>query len=296
MFAGRQFRKSVGMVAALAAGLAIGPAPAGATPLSGADAERNQPAPPVQIADNLYHVGTRDIAVFLFADPKGLILLDAGYEQSVPLVLANIRALGFDPKRIRLLITSQAHFDHVAGLAEMKAATGARLIASREDAALLGRGGRGDFAFGDRFPYPLVKVDRTLADGEILRLGALRLTAHLTPGHTKGCTSWTTDAIQGGRTHKALFICGATAPGYRLVGNADYPQIQADFARSFATWRRLPCEIFLGAHGSYFGLEDKRAAIRPDGPNPFVDPEGCRAFLDRAEAGIQTEAKRQASE
>ena len=279
-----------------AAALLASAAPALAAPLAPEDAERNRPAPPVRIADNLYHVGTRDIAVYLFVDPKGLILLDAGYEQSVPLVLANIRALGFDPRRIRILIASQAHFDHVAGLAAMKAATGAKVYASAADSVLLARGGRGDFAFGDRFRFPAVKADHILRDGEVVRLGGLRLTAHVTPGHTRGCTSWTMAARDAGRIEPALFICGATAPGYRLVGNRAYPDIMADFARSFATWRRLPCRIFLGAHGGYFGIEAKRAAMRAGGPNPFVDPEGCKGFLDRAEAAVKAQAARQAAE
>jgi metallo-beta-lactamase class B len=276
-----------------AASLAAAPPPVRLGP---EDAERNAPAAPVRIADNLYLVGTRDIAVYLFVDPEGLILLDSGYAQSVPLVLANIRALGFDPKRIRILIASQAHFDHVAGMAAIKAATGARLHASAADAALLARGGRGDFAFGDRLAYAPVAADGILRDGDTVRLGRLRLTAHLTPGHSRGCTSWTMNASDNGRVYPALFVCGATAPGYRLVGNKAYPGIARDFARSFATWRRLPCQLFLGAHGSYFDLDRKRAALRAGGANPFVDPQGCRAFLDRAERAIAAQAARQAAE
>lgn len=282
--------------AALAASLLLALQPAPGAPLGPEDAARNQPFPPFRIADNLYHVGTRDIAVYLFADPKGLILLDGGYRQSAPLILANIRTLGFDPKRIRILISSQAHFDHVAGLAALKAASGGRLYASAADSALLERGGRGDFAFGDRSRFPPVKVDQLLADRETVRLGAIRLQAHLTPGHTKGCTSWTMNATDAGRAYPALFVCGATAPGYRLVGNAAYPNILRDFAASFDKWRRLPCMLFLGAHGSYFGMEAKHQAMRAGGPNPFVDPQGCRTFLDRAEQAIRDQAQRQAEE
>lgn len=262
-------------------------------PMTEADEARNQPAAPFRIADNLYYVGTRDIAVYLFAGPRGMVLLDGGYEASAPLVLANIRKLGFDPGTIRILIASQAHSDHVGGLPAIKAATGARLYASAADATLLERGGSGDFAFGDSLRFPPVGVDHILRDGDIVRLGPIRLTAHFTPGHTKGCTSWTMTARDRGRSLAALFVCGASAPGYRLVGNPAYSRILADFAQSFAIWRGLKCELFLGAHGAYFGLEAKRAAMRPGGPNPFVDPKGCRAFLAGAEASIAAQAERQ---
>jgi metallo-beta-lactamase class B len=263
------------------------------TRMSDEDLERNRPAEPFRIADDLFYVGTSDIAVYLFSGPEGMVLLDGGYPASARLVLANIRKLGFDPRRIRIMIVSQAHFDHAGGLAAIKAATGARFYASAPDAALLEQGGRGDFAFGNRLTFPKVKVDHVLRDDETLRLGSIRLKAHLTPGHTKGCTSWSYDALDAGRRVPALFICGASAPGYRLVGNPAYPNILGDFRTSFATWRKLDCQLFLGAHGAYFGLEAKRAAMRLDGTTPFVDPQGCRAFLDKAERAIGTEAAKQ---
>jgi metallo-beta-lactamase class B len=263
--------------------------------MSEADRWRNQPAEPFRIAEGLYHVGTRDIAVYLFTGPGGMVLLDGGYPDSAPLVLANIRKLGFDPRRIRIIIVSQAHFDHAGGIAAIKRATGASLYASREDSLLLERGGRGDFAFADRMTFPTVKVDHRLRNGELVGVGPIRLRAHLTPGHTKGCTTWTTAIRDRDRKLAALFVCGATAPGYRLVGNKAYPGIMTDFARSFAIWRSLPCELFLGAHGSYYGLETKLAALRKGSENPFVDPMGCRAFLDGAEKSLAAEAARQAA-
>jgi len=260
--------------------------------LSAEEARWNAPFAPFRIADGLYYVGTADLASFLFVDRAGMILLDGGLEASAPLILANIRALGFDPKRVRYLINSQAHFDHAGGLAALKAATGAALLASAADAALLEQGGMGDFQWGDRFTYPPVRVDGRVRDGQTLRLGAIALTAHLTPGHTRGCTSWTMPVRVDDRTRTALFICGASAPGYKLTNNTAYPDILDDFRRSFATWRKLPCDLFLGAHASYFGMTEKRARMAAGQPNPFVDPQGCRAFLARAEQRIaQQEAE-----
>jgi metallo-beta-lactamase class B len=262
-----------------------------AAQLSAEEARWNAPVAPFRIADRIYYVGTADLASYLFDDKAGMVLLDGGLEASAPLILANIRALGFDPRRVRYLINSQAHYDHAGGLAALKAATGARLIASPADAALLERGGAGDFQWGDRLTYPAVRVDRRLRSGQRLRLGAINLMAHLTPGHTKGCTSWTTRVLIDGRSRAALFICGASAPGYELTSNPSYPEVMADFRRSFATWRALPCELFLGAHASYFGMAEKRLRQGAGGPNPFIDPEGCRRFIARAEQQIAEQAK-----
>jgi metallo-beta-lactamase class B len=137
-------------------------------------------------------------------------------------------------------------------------------------------------------------VDGRLRDGAALTLGAIHMTAHLTPGHTRGCTSWTMPVRVDRRTVRALFVCGASAPGYRLVGNAAYPWIMDDFRRSFAAWRKLPCDLFLGAHASYYGMAEKRARLAPGAANPFVDPKGCRAFLETAEQRIEAQAAKDA--
>lgn len=244
-------------------------------------------AEPFRIAGNLYSVGAGDETAFLIAGNQGMILLDAGPPDSAETVLANVAKLGFDPRRIRLLLNSQAHQDHAGGLAAIKARTGARMIASRADAIQLERGGRGDFAFGDELVFAPVKVDRIVADGETVRLGDIAITARLTPGHTKGCTTWTLPVRDGARTLQALFICGASAPGYRLTDNRAYREIVRDFDSSFATWRRLPCQLFLGAHGSYFGMKGKRSAMAPGRANPFVDPGGCRTFLKASQQRLR---------
>jgi metallo-beta-lactamase class B len=265
-----------------------------AAQLSAEESRWNAPVAPFRIADGLYYVGTADLASFLFVGRQGMILLDGGLEESGPLILENIRTLGFDPKRVRYLINSQAHSDHAGGLKALKDATGAELLASAADAALLENGGAGDFhQWEDDATYPKVRVDRQVRDGAKLTLGAITLTAHLTPGHTRGCTSWTMPVRVDGKMRNALLICGASAPGYKLTNNAAYPQIMDDFRRSFAIWRKLPCDLFLGAHASYFGMAEKRARMGADRPNPFVDPQGCRAFLDKAERRIVEQAAKE---
>lgn len=242
-----------------------------------------EPIAPFRIADGLYYVGSRDLAAYLLDGGKdGLVLLDAGLPDFAPRVLANIRALGFDPKRVRILLNTHGHYDHAGGLAAIKAETGARFLASEADTPLLERGGTRDFAYGDDVPYPPVQVDGTIRDGQTVRLGTAKLTAHLTPGHTKGCTSWTIPVRIGGRIRTALVNCSISAPGYTLVGNAAYPNIVADYRASFAKLRSLPCDLSLAGHGSLFGLDAKRAKVASDA-NAFVDPSGCRAVVDAAE-------------
>jgi metallo-beta-lactamase class B len=243
-----------------------------------------EPIAPFRIAERLYYVGSRDLSAFLIDTGEGLILLDTGVPEFAPHLLANIRTLGFDPRQVRLLLTSQAHLDHAGGHAAVKAATGARVLASRADAELLQRGGKGDFAWGDDLAYPAVRVDGFLRDGQRVKLGAVTLTAHLTPGHTKGCTTWTMPLSIGGRTRIAQFNCSVSIPGYKLLGTPAYPNMAEDYARTFDRLRTLPCEVFLGAHGSFFNLDEKRAALaRGAKENPFVDAKGCRRYLDTME-------------
>jgi metallo-beta-lactamase class B len=248
---------------------------------------------PFRIADQVYYVGSRDLASILIDSGKGLILIDAGMPEFAPQVLANIRALGFDPRQVKILLGSQAHFDHAGGLAAIKAATGARMLASAADGRLLERGGKGDFAWGDELAYPALKVDGTLRDGQRVRLGGVTLTAHITPGHTKGCTTWTFPVTDRGRTHIAQFNCSASIPGYKLLRTPLYPNMASDYARTFAKMRRLPCDIFLGAHGSFFDLDAKRAKIGTSAANPFVDPQGCKNYIARAEASYREQLARE---
>ncbi|MDP8913914.1 MAG: subclass B3 metallo-beta-lactamase [Pseudomonadota bacterium] len=254
-----------------------------------------QVVPPFRIADGLYYVGSRDIGVYLVDGGRaGLILIDAGMPEFAPQVLKNVRTLGFDPAKIRILLNSQAHVDHAGGLAAIKAATGARLMASKADAPLLEAGGKGDFFFGDEVTFPAAKVDSLVRDGQAVTLGRATLTAHLTPGHSKGCTTWTMPVSISGRTHVAQFNCSMTIPGYTLLGNPHYPNIVEDYRASFDKLRRVPCDVFLASHGSFFDLDGKRAKLTAGrSKNPFIDPEGCRRYLDVTEKRFQDQLARE---
>jgi metallo-beta-lactamase class B len=249
---------------------------------SESDRKSNQPVKPFRVIGNIYYVGANEVTSFLITGSAGHILLDAGFAETAPQVRQNIEALGFRLADVKILLNSQAHFDHAGGLAEIKQLTGARLIASAADAELMARGGKGDFAFGDRLAYQPIKADRVVADDESIDLGDTKMTAHLTPGHTKGCTTWTMPVTENGKTYAVVFLGGVTVPGYKLVGNEQYPAIADDYARSFALLKKLPCDVFLGAHGSYFGLE-KKLPRTGETRNPFIDPEGYRTHIDERE-------------
>lgn len=263
--------------------------------LSAADATRgivqadmNRPQAPFKIIGNIYYVGASDVSSYLIATPQGLILLDSGFAETLPQLRANIATLGFKLEDVRLLLTSQAHYDHVGGMAELQHLTHAKLEASPADAKLMADGGKDDYGFYDRLMYAPVQADRILADGDKLVLGGVSLTAHLTPGHTKGCTTWTMKVAEGGKPYDVVFLCGVTVPGYKLVNNPGYPNIVSDYEHSFAVLKALPCDVFLGAHGGYYGLQDKLAKLQANpGSNPFIDPVGYRKYLGDSQRDFQ---------
>ena len=253
----------------------------------------NQPVEPFRIVGNVYYVGASGVTAFLITTPQGHILLDGGLPITAPLIEKSIRTLGFSPQDVKYLLLSHAHFDHAGGLAELKRTTKARLLVSREDAPMLRSGGKGDFSFGDRFVFPAVEPDQLIENGQAVSLGGTTLTAHVTPGHTKGCTTWTMTANEGGRAHPVLFHCSTTVPGHRLVNNAAYPEIVADYEGSFRTLRALPCDVLLAPHAGFFQLQEKRGKMREGGANPFVDAKGCAAFIERSATEFRAELERQ---
>jgi metallo-beta-lactamase class B len=243
----------------------------------------NQPVRPFRIIDSIYYVGASDVTSYLIVTSGGLILLDGGLPETAPQILANVRTLGYDPARIRILLNSHAHFDHAGGLAELKRVTGARVMAGRGDSALLARGGRGDPAWADRFSYAPIAVDRAVADGDRVELGGTTITALATPGHTRGCTTWSTEVTVGGRPLSVVFNCSLSIPGYSFGPDAPYPGIAQDYEASIAKLRTVRCEVFLAPHGSQFDMTAKMArAGGPDSASPFIDPQGCRRYLDGA--------------
>ena len=261
---------------------------------SQADRSSNQPVEPFRIAGNVYYVGANEITSFLITTPAGHIVIDGGFVETAPQILANIRRLGFRPEDVKVLLNTQAHYDHAAGLAQLKQATGASFAVMAVDAPLLAAGGHGDFAWGDKFTFPPIQADRLLHDGDTVELGGVTLKAVLTPGHTKGCTTWTTTTTEHGRTYHVVFLCSTTVPGYRLVGNANYPDIVADYRESFRRLEGLPCDVFLASHGGFFHLTEKRQRLGKDAShNPFVDPLGYRDYLRRSRAEFEQELSSQ---
>lgn len=189
---------------------------------------------PVRVVGNIYYVGTEDLGSYVIADQKGLILLDVPMDANAKLILRNIESLGFDPSRVKILLASHAHLDHIGGFAQVKEKTGAKVYLSKADAELASRGGKGDFAFGDTLAYPPVEADHIVTDGEVVTLGNIRMTAILTPGHTRGCTTWRTTVMENDKPLDVVFLCSVTAPGYTLVNNEKYPTILDDYTSSFA--------------------------------------------------------------
>lgn len=240
---------------------------------------RNEPVPPLRIADNLYYVGASDAASFLLTGDKGHVLIDGGYESTTPQILRSIRALGFDPRDVRIILNTHGHFDHAAGIAALKGATGARLYASAAEKILIEAGGRGDYRYGDHLAYPLATVDHVLVDRETIRLGSITLTAHVTPGHTKGCTSWKIPLTVAGQREPGLLICSLSLTGSPLSGDPAYPNIAADYESSFRRLKGLPCRIFLMPHARTFGLAAKSVALAKGDQRAFVDPNGCATFI-----------------
>ena len=205
----------------------------------------DQPFPAHRIAGNLYYVGSTDLASYLIATPEGHIVINSGFEETVPMIQKAIESLGFNLADVKILLASHAHSDHVAGHARLKELTGAKVYVMRGDHSVIASGGEGQYLYTDSRWTPC-PVDRVLDDGEEIELGGAKLTAHLTPGHTRGCTSWSYPLTDGNHKFLAVVIGSPNVnPGYQLVGNKDYPQIADDFARTFAVLKKLPCDIFL---------------------------------------------------
>jgi metallo-beta-lactamase class B len=241
----------------------------------------NQPVEPFKIAGNLYYVGASDITSFLITTPQGHILIDSGFEETVPIIRENVRKLGFKLEDVKILLISHAHYDHVGGMATLKELTGAKLLVHEKDVPQLARGGKGDPHLGNQFPFRPVQADRALKDGEQVSLGGTTLTAHLTPGHTLGCTTWTMKA----EGKDVVFVCSATIlPGVTLTKNERYPGIAEDYAHTFQVLKSLPCDIFLASHASFYDGLGKAERLRKSAEkNPFIDPEGYKAYVEQAE-------------
>jgi metallo-beta-lactamase class B len=257
----------------------------------------NRPVEPFRVIGNIYYVGASDVSSFLITTPEGHILLDSGVAETVPLIREGVETLGFRFEEVKVLLNSHAHVDHAGGHALVKRLTGARIVMSEADAALLAAGGKGDvLPLGDDLAsYEPARADQVVGDGGRVTLGGVTLTAHLTPGHTRGCTTWTTTVDDGGTPRPVVFYGSTTLlPGVRLVANRKYPGIADDFASTFRTLKGLPCDVFLAPHGAMFGLEGKARRLKAGAsPNPFLDPEGYRAFVARSERVFLDQLRRE---
>jgi metallo-beta-lactamase class B len=253
----------------------------------------NKPVAPFRIAGNLYYVGAIEISSYLITTPEGHFLLDGGFVETAPQIEHNIAELGFKLTDVKFLLNSHAHCDHAGGLAELKKVTGAKFLASEGDATLLRSGGHGDFRFGDTLTFPPIAPDQIVRDGEAIRLGNQMVVAHLTPGHTKGCTTWTTKIRDGGKAYDVVLVSSQSALDYKFVGQESYPGITADFERSFALLNHLPCDIFLASHGSFFHFVEKHERLLRDDANAFIDPNGYKAYLRESEQEFRNKLAQQ---
>lgn len=258
-----------------------------------------QPFPPYRIIDNIYYVGSQGLASFLIVTPQGNILINSSLESSVPLIRESIEKLGFKFSDTKILLISHAHWDHCAGSAAVKELTGAKYMVMDADVPEIEAGGKGNFQYGDVLTsrYQPTKVDRVLHDGDEVKLGGTVLTAHLTPGHTKGTTTWTMKAHEGDKSYDVVIIGSPNVnAGYKLVNNPLYPQIAEDYARMFRVLKSLPADVFLGAHGNYYGMEAKFAKLKQGGPNPFIDPDGYKSYVAEKEQAFLAELAKQKAE
>jgi metallo-beta-lactamase class B len=274
------------------------PPPAGTSagaPGGGANAMK-APFPPFRMIGNIYYIGSAGLACYIIKTTEGLILLDSGYPDMASQIEGNIKTLGFQLSDVKVLINSHAHIDHGGGMAQLKMDTGAKLVAMAQDAPYFENGGHNDVLFGDRSTFPPVHVDRVIHDGDTVELGDTTMTAHLTPGHTPGNTTWTMVVNDGGKSYDVVFFgIVMPFPGTNLAATPAYPDVGADWARTMNLLPTLPCDVFLASNGSFYNMAQKHDALakNPD-TNPFVDPAGCKAYVDRAEATYQKLLKAQA--
>ena len=255
-----------------------------------------EPFPPFKIAGNLHYVGSKGLANYLITTPQGHILINSDLEDNVPLLQASVEKLGFKFTDIKILLISHAHWDHNAASDTIKKLTGAKYMVMDADVPVVESGGKTDFQYGGVATalYKPTKVDRALHDGDEVKLGGAVLVAHLTPGHTKGCTTWTLKAQEAGKSYDVVIVGSPNVnPGYRLVNNAAYPQIASDYEKMFSVLKSLPCDIFLGAHGSYFDLETKYARLKSSGVAAFVDPDGYKEYVNERERAFRKELEKQ---
>lgn len=271
-------------------------------------ADWTAPFPPHRIAANLFYVGSRDLAAFLITTPQGHILLNSNLASSRPMIRTAVETLGFHYRDIKILLISHGHYDHCAGSAQVLRETGAQYMVMDADVPVIEDGGHSDFRYGKdpTMWFPPAKVARVLHHGDHVTLGGSTLTAHKTAGHTRGCTTWTLeiqdDLAKAGpstsaaspKSHHVVIVGSPNVnPGFNLIDDPLYPQMAADFTRTFTTLKQLPCEIFLGSHGGYYGLLQKYPRFQKGDRTAFLDPGGYQAYIADRQAAFEKELSRQ---
>ena len=252
--------------------------------LSAQNEEWTRPFPSHRVISNLYTVGTYGLGVFLITTDKGHILINTGLEDSTPLIRENIEAVGFRLEDVKILLTMQAHWDHTAALAEIKQITGAKMLATKDDARVLEDGGFSDAHFGGRESFKPVSVDQIIGEGEVIELGDTRLTVYEHPGHTEGSASYSMRVRENGRDYNVVIAnMGTINQGKKLLVDPTYPGVAEDFARTYRSQKTMAVDVWVAAHGGQYGLHDKYDAGQDYDPNTFVDPEGFLAEVERLE-------------
>ena len=253
------------------------------------------PFPPFNIVGNIYYVGGQELASYIIKTRDGLILLNTGFEENTPMIEKSMEALGFHMKDVKILLISHAHTDHDGGAKDVIAASGAKYEVMDKDVEVVESGGKLDYHYWNNPEeyYPAVKVDRVLHDGDTVELGGVVMTAHWTPGHTKGNTSWTMDETVEGKVLHVVFVGSPLGNrGMILLNNPRYPTIVSDYERGFATLKTLPCDVFLGSHGTYYNLADKYKKWQAGDKMAFVDPDGYKKFIDNAQRTFEATVTR----
>lgn len=245
------------------------------------------PFQPHRVAGNVYYVGSRDISSYLVTAPDGHAIINSGFEETVPLIRASVEKLGFKMTDVKVLLHSHAHSDHVAGHALLQELTGAQVFVMKGDDDVIRSGGKGQYLYTDSRWRPC-PVDRVLKDDDAIEIGGTKLVARRTPGHTRGCTTWTCQVADGDRTLDVVIVGSPNVnPGFQLVNNTDYPEIAEDYAAGFAILKKLKCDVFLGAHGKYYGMLEKFENYGDGKPNPFIDPDGYKAYIEERESAFR---------
>jgi metallo-beta-lactamase class B len=264
---------------------------AGAVQCTSCD-EWNKPQAPFKVYGNTWYVGTAGLSSLLVTGPQGHILLDGALPQSAPLIRKNIESLGFRMQDIKLIVNSHAHFDHAGGIAQLQRDSGAVVAASAASAQGMRAGINvkedPQSAPEDALPFPKVANVKVIADGETLGVGPLKLTAHLTPGHTPGGTTWTWQSCESGKCADMVYaesLSSISSEGFRFSGDATHPDISASFKASIDKVRQLPCDVVVSTHPTFTDTFKKLAA-RTATVNPFLSPGGCRAYADAADLAL----------